>query len=70
VQVARRDALEAQRIERMLADEPLRDLVADADHLVAVVRVEDRIDVGLELVEDRKGTDTLVSELAAATASH
>src|ERR687891_2876744 len=54
VQVARREAFEAKRIEQagVLADEHLCDLAADADHLVSVVRVEDRVDVQAHVVED------------------
>src|SRR5258706_3572752 len=56
VEVARREALEAERVEqaRVLADEHLRDLAADADHLVAVVRVEHAVDVRLDVVEHRE----------------
>src|SRR5207248_10003290 len=35
-------------------DEHAGDLAADADHLVAVVRVEDAVDVRRDVVEDRE----------------
>src|ERR687895_467377 len=59
MQVAGGEALEPERIEeaRVLADEDLRDLPADADHLVPVVRVEDPVDVGADEVEDGEVVD-------------
>ena len=56
MQIAGREALEAEGVEelRVLTDEHLRDLAPDADHLVAVVRVEDAVDVRPEVVEDRE----------------
>src|SRR5439155_5596450 len=77
VEVARREALEPERVEqaRVLPHEHLRDLAADADHLVAMVRVEDRVEVRAQEVEDgeivgRERADAagarLLVELAAA----
>src|SRR5207244_8212727 len=56
MEIAGLEALEAERVEqrRVLADEHLRHLAADADHLVAVVRVEDCVHVRLQIVEDRE----------------
>ena len=56
MQVAGRESLEAERVEqaRVLADEHLRHLAPDADHLVAVVGVEDPVEVRLQVVEDRE----------------
>ena len=54
VEVARRETLEAERVEqtRVVAEQDLRHLTADSDHLVAVVRVEDCVRVGAHVVED------------------
>ena len=38
----------------MVAEEHPCHLAADPDHLVAVVRVEDRVRVGAQVVEDRE----------------
>src|SRR5439155_9352545 len=56
VEVSRGEALEAERVEetRVLAHDRLRDLAPDADHLVAVIRVEDRVDVRPHVVEYRE----------------
>src|SRR5206468_1855492 len=56
VQVARREALEAERVQqaRVVAEEDVGDLASHADHLVPVVRVEDAVDIRSEVVEDRK----------------
>src|SRR5258706_10488589 len=68
VEVARGKALEAERVEqaRVLADEHLRDFAADADHLVAVVRVEYAVDVRLDVVEDREVVDGERADAARA----
>src|SRR6266481_7429999 len=56
MQVAGRETFESEWVEqaRVLADDDLRHLTPDADHLVAVIRVEDRVDVRLQVVEDRE----------------
>src|SRR5436190_10566193 len=56
MQVAGRETFESEWIEqaRVLADDDLRHFAPDADHLVAVIRVEDRVDVRLQVVEDRE----------------
>src|SRR4051812_18380653 len=68
VEVTRREALEAERVEqaRMLTDEHLRHLAADADHLVAVVRVEDAVHVRLDVIEDREVVDCERADAAGA----
>src|SRR5207244_12220746 len=76
VEVTRREALEAERIEeaRVLADEHLRHLAPDADHLVAEVRVEDSVDVRLQVVEDGEvvrgeGADTAGARVAVGASA-
>ena len=82
MEVAGREALEAERIEeaRMVAEKCRGDLASDADHLVAVVRVEDSVDVGPHVIEDREvvgrkradspGAGHLVLRSAALEAAH
>jgi hypothetical protein len=54
VQIARGEALETERVEqaRVLSDDDLRNLASYSDHLVSVVRVENRLDVRLQVDED------------------
>src|SRR3954453_5104898 len=69
VEVTRREAFEAERVQqaRMLAHEHLRDLASDADHLVAVIRVEDAVDIRLDVVEHREVVDGEGADAARAS---
>ena len=56
MEVTGREALEAERIEqaRMVTEERCGHLASDPDHLVAVVRVEDPVNVRAHVVEHRE----------------
>ena len=81
-EVARREALVPEGVEqlRVIAEKHRCDLPSDADHLVPVVRVEDRVRVGAHVVEDREvvgregahaaRASRLVERAAALEAAH